>query len=160
MNTMNNNSQSVILIPNDSGADDEVKKIVAELGYRNVPYSDFDSLNTKLHVVLVLKGEGEFNETDSSFVAKVIDARVPLIVVYPDAQKLDDIHNDFGFTNEVTSLWDKIPVFRDERQGIPVVHITVAWLFKVLTDRSFKVGSDIMPSDYYVIQKNEEENGR
>lgn len=159
MGVINNNSQSVILIPNGSRADNEVNQLIIDLGYRNIAYSDFDTNNIKLRIVLVLRTTSEFCNDDISFVSKLIEARIPIIVAYPEAHQLEDIHNDFGFTEEIISLWGKIPVFRDERQEIPVVHIPISLLSKVLNYKNFRVGSNIMPSDYYVIKKNDVENG-
>ena len=159
MSVTDNNSQSVILIPNGSRADIEVKNLIANLGYKNITYSDFNANNTKLRIVLILKADTKFIEDDISFVAKLFEAGIPMFVAYPEAKKLEDIHNNFGFTDKIISLWSKLPVFKDKRQEIAMAHIPMYLLPKVLNDKNFRVGSKIMPSDYYMIKKNDIENG-
>ena len=47
---------------------------------------------------------------------------LPVIVIYPDFTEKKEIHNKFGFTDELRALWDKLPVFRDSMNSVATLH--------------------------------------
>ena len=48
---------------------------------------------------------------------------LPIIVVYPDFKYKSDIISGNSIREQVSDLWDNIPVFRDNKHKVPVIHI-------------------------------------
>lgn len=78
---------------------------------------------------------------------------LPIIVIYPDLKSINDLLNSAktGLNNKVTSLWNKVPVFRDSKSKIPVLHIPMnkETIRKALNDADLRVGSKIKSGDYF-----------
>ena len=50
---------------------------------------------------------------------------LPVIVVYPDFYNKNDIVYRGSFRQQVTNLWEKLPVFRDSMHKVPTLHIAM-----------------------------------
>lgn len=48
---------------------------------------------------------------------------LPVIVVYPDYDSNADLRNGDKFAAEITSLWNKIPIFKSSMGKVPTLHI-------------------------------------
>ena len=48
---------------------------------------------------------------------------LPVIVIYPKLKEKKEIHNEFGFTDAVRALWDKLPIFRDSMNSVATLHV-------------------------------------
>lgn len=48
---------------------------------------------------------------------------LPIIVVYPDFKYKSDIISGNSIREQISDLWDNIPVFRDNKHKVPVIHI-------------------------------------
>lgn len=49
---------------------------------------------------------------------------LPIIIVYPDySEKSDIVDNNGDFKRNITKLWDKIPVLRDNMQKVATIHV-------------------------------------
>ncbi len=78
---------------------------------------------------------------------------LPIIVIYPDLKSKDDLLNNAktSLSNKVTSLWSKVPVFRDSKSKIPVLHIPMnkETIRMALNNSDFRVGSGKKSDDYF-----------
>ena len=80
------------------------------------------------------------------------DQGLPVIVVYPDFSEKSDIVTPIGnFRNQITDLWDKLPVFRDSMSNVPTIHLpSKQELIKdALNDSKFMVNSKIDTGRYF-----------
>lgn len=50
---------------------------------------------------------------------------LPIIVVYPEYKDRSEITYCNKFRNEVVNLWDKLPVFRNNMNKVPILHIAM-----------------------------------
>lgn len=157
MENIQNKNQSVIIVSGNSDVLHKVKSEIEKAGYSVSAISDFDDTDKRLRVLLAFSENSDFDAESCSFVKTLIEKSIPIIAVYPEKEKLSDIHDDYGFTSYVTRLWDKIPAFKSERYQTPVVHVPLSRAIRVMNNSDFKVGSTIQPSDYYMIDKSEEE---
>lgn len=75
---------------------------------------------------------------------------LPVIVVYPDIKDESDIVSDERFSSSVTSLWDKLPIFRNHMNDVPVLHIPYKKNFirSALQDEDFMINTKIESGDY------------
>lgn len=48
---------------------------------------------------------------------------LPIIVVYPDFKNKSDIVSGESIRKQISDLWDNLPVFRDNKYKVPVIHI-------------------------------------
>lgn len=50
---------------------------------------------------------------------------LPVIVIYPDFKEKDDLLNlsKTALNSNVRNLWSKLPVFRDSKSKVPVIHV-------------------------------------
>jgi hypothetical protein len=68
---------------------------------------------------------------------------LPIIVVYPDYNSKEDIAKNGEIKNKIKNLWDQLPVFRNNMDNVPTLHIPFekALLKKALDDSDFMVQS-------------------
>ncbi len=66
---------------------------------------------------------------------------LPIIVVYPEYQEKKDIAEDGEINENIINLWDKLPVFRDNMDQVPTLHIPFKkdLIKKALEDENFMV---------------------
>lgn len=76
---------------------------------------------------------------------------LPIIVVYPELKTVDDIFTQSEFTSTVTKLWDKLPMFRDNKYKVPVLHVpnNKVLITKALNDTDLRVSTKTKAGDYY-----------
>jgi len=77
---------------------------------------------------------------------------LPIIVIYPDLKSKDDLLNSTKNLNDtVKSLWDKLPVFRDSKSKVPVLHVPMnkEAIQLALNDPDLRVGAGTKPSNYF-----------
>lgn len=76
---------------------------------------------------------------------------LPVIVIYPDFSDLSDIHDNNNFTYKVKKLWDKLPIFRDNKYKVPVLHIPMLkeYIKRALNDRDLRITTKCNSGDYY-----------
>lgn len=51
------------------------------------------------------------------------DQGLPIIVIYPEYSKKSDIASSSGIKQQIRSLWDNLPVFRDNMYKVPTLHV-------------------------------------
>jgi hypothetical protein len=80
------------------------------------------------------------------------DLKLPIIVVYPEFSTKEDLltSDKMNLNSKVTTLWDKIPVFRDNKNKIPVLHLPMnkELIKNGLNDSGFRNGSSKSPGNY------------
>lgn len=76
---------------------------------------------------------------------------LPIIVIYPDFHDRSDITLIGTFKEQVTILWNKLPVFRNNMNKVPVLHIAMNKndIIYALNDKSFMVNTKIEAKQYY-----------
>ncbi|CAC9976766.1 TIR domain-containing protein [Flavobacterium panici] len=78
---------------------------------------------------------------------------LPVIVIYTDLKAKEDLlTNDKNeLNNRVSNLWNKLPVFRDSKSKVPVLHIPLNKdvIRSSLNNSDFTVGSGKKTGDYY-----------
>lgn len=69
------------------------------------------------------------------------NCELPIIVVYPDYEEKEDIAKDGNIKEKIKKLWDKLPVFRDNMENVPTLHIPFKknLIKKALEDSDFMV---------------------
>lgn len=88
-----------------------------------------ERLNQSKNIILFLSA----NTINSRALAEEIDYGIntcglPIIVIYPDFKTRGELLDAKGknLNNRITSLWQKIPKFRDNKSKVPVLHIPLS----------------------------------
>lgn len=76
---------------------------------------------------------------------------LPVIVVYPDFDSKSDIWCNSGMRGQVTRLWDKLPVFRDNKHKVAVLHVPYKknLITSALKDPDFRVQTMCASGDFH-----------
>lgn len=77
---------------------------------------------------------------------------LPVIVIYPNLKIKEDLLTyDRKLNNRVKSLWDKLPIFRDSKFKVPVLHIPLSkeTIRIALNNSDFRLGSGKKNNDYF-----------
>lgn len=78
---------------------------------------------------------------------------LPIIVIYPEFKDKSSLLTSTreSLNSSVKALWDKIPVFRDSKSKVPVLHIPLSKLSieQALNDPDLMINSKCDPSDYF-----------
>lgn len=76
---------------------------------------------------------------------------LPVIVIYPDYDTKEKIHTQNGFSKGVQSLWGLIPIFRDSKNKVPILHVPLKkdLIRSALNDTDFQLGSTAAINDYF-----------
>lgn len=109
-------------------------------------------LNASTNVVLFLSSNTRYSRALKEEIDYAINTNgLPVIVVYPELKLTNDIHTQSGFTTKITVLWDKLPMFRDNKYKVPVLHVPQdkALIKKALGDSDFRVSTKTEAGDYY-----------
>ena len=78
---------------------------------------------------------------------------LPIIVVYPDFSTKEDIADSNGIRQQVKTLWDKLPIFRDNMSKVATIHIPMnkVLITSALNDSDLKVQTMVVGEYYYKI---------
>lgn len=109
-------------------------------------------LNASANVILFLSSNTRYSRALREEIDYAINTKgLPIIVVYPELSSTGDIHTQSGFTAKVRKLWDKLPVFRDNKSKVPVLHVPNSKVLvkKALADSDLRVSTKIEADDYY-----------
>lgn len=76
---------------------------------------------------------------------------LPVIVVYPDYKEKSDIVYNKQIRQQIRSLWDKLPIFRDSMAKVPTIHIPLKMelLRKSLLDNDFMIQTKTEADVYF-----------
>jgi len=83
------------------------------------------------------------------------DQGLPVIVIYPDFSEKGDIVNSSGnFKKQITDLWDKLPIFRDSKSSVAVLHVPCKKdiITSALKNSDFMVNTMTTAGDYHYKQ--------
>lgn len=79
--------------------------------------------------------------------------KLPVIAIYPDLKTLKELRNstNTNFSSTVINLWNKLPLFRDSKSKIPVLHIPMdkEIIRRALNNSDFRLNSGKNSDDYY-----------
>ncbi|WP_313532505.1 TIR domain-containing protein [Sphingobacterium multivorum] len=79
--------------------------------------------------------------------------KLPIIAIYPDMKSVSDLLTPAKnqLNNKVVSLWNKLPVFRDYKSEVPVIHVPMVKsnIKNALNDVDFRVRSRCANGDYF-----------
>lgn len=113
-----------------------------------------EGLNASANVVLFLSSNTRYSRALREEIDYAINTKgLPIIVVYPELSTKADIHTPSGLTSKVKNLWDKLPVFRDNKYRVSVLHIPYnkALIRKSLDDSDLRVANKTTADDYFYI---------
>lgn len=78
---------------------------------------------------------------------------LPIVVIYPDLKTKEDLLNydNTSLNNSVENLWDKLPIFRNLKSKVPVLHIPMnkETIRIALNNTKFRDGSGKEAGDYF-----------
>lgn len=78
---------------------------------------------------------------------------LPVIVVYIDYSTKESLltSSGNGLSSSVMLLWNKLPIFRDSKSKVPVLHIPLKqYLIRIaLEDKDFMINTKCEPKDYF-----------
>src|SRR5690606_34565459 len=85
-----------------------------------------ERLRNSRNILLFLSGNTLSSNALREEIEYGIDTlELPVIVIYPDFSNNIELLNNTntGLSNSVKSLWDKLPIFRDSKSKVPVLHV-------------------------------------
>lgn len=78
---------------------------------------------------------------------------LPVIVIYPEYKDKSSLLTSTGksLSSSVQTLWDKLPIFRDSKSKVPVLHVPLsrASIEQALKDSDLMVNSKCDSGDYF-----------
>lgn len=78
---------------------------------------------------------------------------LPVIVIYPEYSDKQSLltPSGGGLNSTIKSLWDNLPVFRDSKSKVPVLHIPICKpiIKSALSDSDFCVNNKCESNDYF-----------
>lgn len=78
---------------------------------------------------------------------------LPVIVIYPDLNSKEGLLNSgkTSLNGTVHALWNKLPIFRDLKLKVPVLHVPMdkGMIKSALDNAAFRIGSNKLPGDYF-----------
>ena len=78
---------------------------------------------------------------------------LPIIVIYPDLKTKDDLltSDKNNLNNAVKNLWNNLPVFRDSKSKVPVLHVPMNkdTIKMALNNADFRIDAGKNPNDYF-----------
>lgn len=123
--------------------------------------SDWDkTLKPRLHARLSLSANVILFLSNNTKNSKALQEEInyaintlelPIIVIYPDYKTKEDIYNGTDFTTKVKLLWGKLPIFRNYKYKVPVLHIPMSkeLIDFALKDKDMRIATKGDIGDYY-----------
>lgn len=111
-----------------------------------------DRLNVSKNIIFFLSSNTKNSQALREEIDFGINKKVlPIIAIYPDFNEKSDICNSTGLRKQVSDLWDKLPIFRDNMKKVPILHIPYkkSIITTALNDPDFKVQSMREAGNYY-----------
>jgi hypothetical protein len=104
-----------------------------------------DRLNNSKNIILFLSSITTNSRALREEMSFGIASRLPIIVVYPEFKVKSDIIDcsTRRIRQQVTNLWDRLPVFRDSMSEVPTLHIpnVKETIRSALIDEDFMINS-------------------
>lgn len=103
-----------------------------------------ERLRSSKNIVLILS-----SETVSSRALReeidygINDQGLPVVVLYPGYDTKESLRTGESLSQQVRSLWDRLPVFRDSMHKVPTLHVPMAksLIESALKDNDFVLGT-------------------
>lgn len=111
-----------------------------------------ERLRNSKNIVLFLSSNTKYSQALKEEIDYGINTlKLPVIVIYPDYGTKASILTNRALKQEIKDLWDKLPIFRDSRDKVPVLHIPLAQdlVKKALNNKELMVATKRAPSDYF-----------
>lgn len=111
-----------------------------------------ERLNAFANVVLFLSSETKYSRALREEIDYAINTNgLPIIVVYPEIKDKVGVHTSVGFTTKVKNLWNTLPVFRDNKYKVPVLHVPndKKLIRNALGNTDFRVATKTKATDYF-----------
>jgi hypothetical protein len=113
-----------------------------------------DRINKSKNMIFFLSKETKNSKAVREEINHAINVNgIPVIVVYPDYKEKSDIINCGSNTirKQIRDLWDKVPMFRDSKSLVPVIHLpySKALIRLALSDPDFQVSTMGNAGDYF-----------
>lgn len=111
-----------------------------------------DRLSVSKNIILFLSSNTINSRALREEIAYGINMKgLPVIVVYPDFKEKTDIWGSTGMRKQVTDLWDKLPVFRDNMYKVATIHVPYnkSLITSALKDPDFKVQTMASAGQYH-----------
>lgn len=109
-------------------------------------------LNASANVVLFLSSNTKYSRALREEIDYAINIKgLPIIVIYPEILTKGGVHTKDSFTAKVKELWNNLPMFRDNKCKVPVLHVPndKSLIRDALDNRDFRVSTKREPDDYY-----------
>lgn len=78
---------------------------------------------------------------------------LPVIVIYPELKTKTDLLNisKTALNSAVKNLWNKLPIFRDSKSNVPVLHIPIVkeTIREALSNKDFRLTTKTDADDYF-----------
>lgn len=76
---------------------------------------------------------------------------LPVIVIYPDFKTKESLSNNNLLKSDIKLLWDNLPIFRDSKDQVPVLHVPMDknLIRQALNRTDFTVQSPREAKDYF-----------
>ena len=110
-----------------------------------------ERLRQSANVVLFLSSNTKYSRALHEEIDYAINTlELPIIVVYPDFVEDTQLFEEGYFSQYVKSLWNKIPVFKKDRNKVPVLHVSMNKysIAQALQSTNFRVANKTTPGDY------------
>ena len=80
---------------------------------------------------------------------------LPVIVIYPEYKEKSDIADANGIKQSIKTLWNKLPIFRDNMGKVPTLHIPMkkSVIRNALNNKDFVVQSKTESGAYFYPQE-------
>lgn len=113
-----------------------------------------ERLRNSKNVILILSS----NTANSRALREEIDYAIntltlPIIVIYPELKSKEDLLtvDNKSLNTTVKNLWNKLPVFRDSKSKVPVLHVPMNKedIKAALSNSDFTIDSGKTPNDYF-----------
>jgi hypothetical protein len=111
-----------------------------------------DRLDLSKNIILFLSGITRNSDALREEIDYGINIKgLPVIVIYPELKKKNEIFNNNSFTYTVFRLWDNLPIFRDSMNSVPTIHVPYDYqlIKQSLDDQDLMVQTKTVADKYF-----------
>lgn len=110
-------------------------------------------LNNSKNIILFLSSSTKSSRAVNEEIDYGINTLgLPVIVIYPEYKDKESLLTSGGSLNSsIKSLWDKLPIFRDSKSKVPVLHVPMdkSLIRKALNDSELCINTKCTPNNYF-----------
>ena len=113
-----------------------------------------DRINKSTNIIFFLSKDTKNSKALREEIDYAINVKeVPIIVVYVDYKEKSDIINCNSKKSKqnIIDMWDQVPIFRDSKHKVPVLHIPYKkdFIRNALNDSDLRYSTKTDPGDYF-----------